>query len=1214
MATIIIEQIRLRRDPEVKWVKNNPILANGEVGLVTDKFYIKFGDGRTKFNDLPAVAGEPGEPGIDGREIELRLTSTHFEWRYIGEPTWKQLSPISEITGPKGEDGAQVQLRINSNQLQWKYSDQSNWSSLINLDDLKGEDGTDGREVDFRVTQTHLQWRYIGDTNWQNLYELNDLKGPKGDTGPKGEQGEKGEKGDKGESGDFASLAGDPYDNSSLSDALNGKLDSNPDLYDSVEATLESKVVVFEDGAKTLELGDLLDLHEVSGENYYVVEAGDDHFKNGKRLLEAYDQAKTESGNLNETNRIKIIAYPGKYTFEEGVYLDMDTDFIDLYSVTGKPDVILSVDTDYEYPTLEELQDIENFPLIYGNPYSINVRSECHVRGIYTEMRFNLENDLPNTIVEDCVGNGWHSFSGRDPNESDFDMEGGNHNMASTLIRCESEGFMSFFPSRLLTTDVIGIKETMSGIIEDCNITGTNFITELGNPHIANNVRISGRITSTKFPMGSLNYCHFTETSKVENIDSEVVGFSLGCYEGLFINCVGYTTNPWYQPNDDYPILGKFINCRLDKSVTHIRFGLDSPSNATQSSYRLINNLGETGQIINCIEPDGSVVNSTDYFLERIIEVNETVNKVSGGTDYIRVFATGTPLQNGQEFLDAVNQGNQNERTVICAVGEYDFEEEQLQLISSRYANLTITSETGEPNVRFLKSVIIRDHVNLTGIVAPRIVVNGIGQNVFTNCISLEGQSFGVTCVKGELETTFNDKFSRVGSQLNGKFLKLTDGSIVVTDSNGRNPVKINQNGEYDDIFANNSAYLIFYSGGIETMVDMGDYFIIGGRIRYYQNTDITYRSGLLCLNYDGTVREDVQNNIGIGLDAHNISIRKIEKLNDGDLLLMGSNRITSWNGNSDVRGIIKLNGQDLTVNETFHNTSQIGASQYTNFKVLSSGDLILMRNTQNSIDNSLVYTNSDGIINNAFLNNLNGEFDSKRSNTDDGIHELDNGKIIILNGSVGPNYEGNLKGIAVINSDGSIDWDTTSALEKYVPDPDIVSTLRTGTFGDGKVWFHYHITPIPGIRDGYNKFIILNSDGSLNETLQKDFSNNARFNNAFVFVEILELVEGEYLFYTDTFYKHIYKELEDYQIKINVECYNCESPEYSFGGYSKDCTSTRNSFLGHTPWVTNQKGRKTINCTLENGIFQDPQKGGVILNSIEKDDVLVTKYSPIDG
>ncbi|MCA2621227.1 MULTISPECIES: collagen-like protein [unclassified Microcystis] len=51
--------------------------------------------------------GIPGLPGIDGKNIELQTTSTHIQWRLIGDSIWTNLISLSSITGPQGIQGIQ---------------------------------------------------------------------------------------------------------------------------------------------------------------------------------------------------------------------------------------------------------------------------------------------------------------------------------------------------------------------------------------------------------------------------------------------------------------------------------------------------------------------------------------------------------------------------------------------------------------------------------------------------------------------------------------------------------------------------------------------------------------------------------------------------------------------------------------------------------------------------------------------------------------------------------------------------------------------------------------------------------------------------------------------------------------------------------------------------------------------------------------------------
>lgn len=51
--------------------------------------------------------------GIDGKQIELGSTSTHLQWRYVGEATWYLLVALTELTGPAGNNSVDVATPTN---------------------------------------------------------------------------------------------------------------------------------------------------------------------------------------------------------------------------------------------------------------------------------------------------------------------------------------------------------------------------------------------------------------------------------------------------------------------------------------------------------------------------------------------------------------------------------------------------------------------------------------------------------------------------------------------------------------------------------------------------------------------------------------------------------------------------------------------------------------------------------------------------------------------------------------------------------------------------------------------------------------------------------------------------------------------------------------------------------------------------------------------
>ena len=49
--------IQIKRAKAVRWASVNPILADGEPGLEKDSAKVKYGDGITRWNDLPYSTG-----------------------------------------------------------------------------------------------------------------------------------------------------------------------------------------------------------------------------------------------------------------------------------------------------------------------------------------------------------------------------------------------------------------------------------------------------------------------------------------------------------------------------------------------------------------------------------------------------------------------------------------------------------------------------------------------------------------------------------------------------------------------------------------------------------------------------------------------------------------------------------------------------------------------------------------------------------------------------------------------------------------------------------------------------------------------------------------------------------------------------------------------------------------------------------------------------
>jgi hypothetical protein len=154
--------------------------------------------------------GQTGSPGADGREVELQTTETHVQWRYEGESEWTDLVALSAITGPQGiqgetgltgaagADGREVELRKTETHVQWRYEDEAEWTDLVALSEITGPQGQTGNQgpagpaneltigtVTTGAAGSSADATLTGDSPAQTL----NLVIPRGDKGDQGDQG-----------------------------------------------------------------------------------------------------------------------------------------------------------------------------------------------------------------------------------------------------------------------------------------------------------------------------------------------------------------------------------------------------------------------------------------------------------------------------------------------------------------------------------------------------------------------------------------------------------------------------------------------------------------------------------------------------------------------------------------------------------------------------------------------------------------------------------------------------------------------------------------------------------------------------------------------------------------------------------------------------------------------------------------------------------------
>lgn len=94
MSLTLYTQILTRTDTAANWTGANPTLGAGELGLESDTFLVKKGDGATAWTSLPYVSGviptTSGAPGDDPGVYQLRIDpATFILYCHVGSGVWK---------------------------------------------------------------------------------------------------------------------------------------------------------------------------------------------------------------------------------------------------------------------------------------------------------------------------------------------------------------------------------------------------------------------------------------------------------------------------------------------------------------------------------------------------------------------------------------------------------------------------------------------------------------------------------------------------------------------------------------------------------------------------------------------------------------------------------------------------------------------------------------------------------------------------------------------------------------------------------------------------------------------------------------------------------------------------------------------------------------------------------------------------------------------
>jgi hypothetical protein len=283
----------------------------------------------------------------------------------------------------------------------------------------------------------------------------------------------------------------------------------------------------------------------------YVFVAGDQSnpVLNGQQLLNAYDLAETMNpyeNILSNSNRVRVVVAPGTYQIESN--LSLNTNYVDVVSLTGNRDVILSTST--------------------GAIFEVNA-TDVYIKGLDLatyNMSFAVNNnDNYNLIVENCSGAAYS-----------FGADGAE--LYGTFINCESGNYSfggmyssvygTFINCKAGADSFGGTGSQVSGIFTDCTALGLycfggpSDLVAVGGPYITN---VSGTFTNCKAYSDSFGASDSTVTGVFTNCSSQYInsfGGGGSTISGTFNNCDGGVNGNSFGGIDGVIDGARFIDCK----------------------------------------------------------------------------------------------------------------------------------------------------------------------------------------------------------------------------------------------------------------------------------------------------------------------------------------------------------------------------------------------------------------------------------------------------------------------------------------------------------------------------------------------------------------------------------------------------------------------------------------------------------------------------
>ena len=127
---------------------------------------------------LNSLKGENGTNGTNGKEVELQVTDSYIQWRYVGEESWINLIEIASLKGMQGEKGDQGDPGANGKSA-YEIAKEHNFTGSEEewLESLKGKDGITPDMTNYLAKDNTTEYNPTADYNPCTKKYVDDLIG-----------------------------------------------------------------------------------------------------------------------------------------------------------------------------------------------------------------------------------------------------------------------------------------------------------------------------------------------------------------------------------------------------------------------------------------------------------------------------------------------------------------------------------------------------------------------------------------------------------------------------------------------------------------------------------------------------------------------------------------------------------------------------------------------------------------------------------------------------------------------------------------------------------------------------------------------------------------------------------------------------------------------------------------------------------------------------